>query len=245
MIHVPLRYPRDNFAIVARSLGLQKTPGEPVWAMRTEGVLAIDRALTLSQPCTVRIISLAGPAVISPVHLKAMPGYLLKDILGGRINSGQTRTINGGVFTGRTVADEQKGLTAECTGLTVLDEQVDRELLGFTRPGRDRRSYSSCFASALRRPFAERLATALRGERRPCVACGFCEEVCPAGIMPYLIHKILYGGELEDAEQARVDLCVGCGMCSFVCPSKIDLRGEFVAAQEAIRQELHAQEVQA
>ena len=63
--------------------------------------------------------------------------------------------------------------------------------------------------------------------------------------MPYLIHKILYGGELEDAEQARVDLCVGCGMCSFVCPSKIDLRGEFVAAQEAIRQELHAEEVQA
>lgn len=245
VIHVPLRYPRDNFAILARSLGLQQEPGEPVWAMRAEGVLAIDRALTLSQPSTVRIISLAGPAVTSPVHLKAMPGYPLKDILADRIDTGATRAIDGGVFTGRTVEPRQQGLSAECMALTVLDEQVDRELLGFTRPGSDRRSYSKCYTSTLRRPFAESLTTALRGERRPCVACGFCEEVCPAGIMPYLIHKTLYQGELEDAQQARVDLCVGCGMCSFVCPSKIDLRGEFIATQEAIRQEIHAEEVQA
>ena len=63
--------------------------------------------------------------------------------------------------------------------------------------------------------------------------------------MPYMIHKTLYSGELEDVELMRVDLCVGCGMCSFVCPSKIDLRGEFVKAQEEIENELHAPEVQA
>ena len=242
---VPLRYPRANFAVLARSLGMQMAPGEPVWALNTEGVLAVDRALTLSRPCTVRIVSLGGPAVKTPVHLKAIPGYPLEKILEGRTEAGPTRVLDGGALTGLAVSDEQKGLSVECTGLTVLEEQSAREVLAFTRPGGDRRSYSKCFTSSLRGAFAERLTTGLRGERRPCIACGYCEEVCPAGIMPHLIHKVLYQGELEDVQQVRVDLCVRCGLCSFVCPSKLDLRGQFVDAQEAIRKELHAEEVQA
>jgi len=244
IVQVPPRYPNDNFSLLARSLGLEYGPDKAVWAIRTEGVLAVDRALTLSKPCTVRIVSLGGPAVDSPIHLKAVPGYPVKEILDGRIQSGPIRVIDGGVFTGQAVNDNQMGLQCECTGLTVLAEQVDRELLGFARPGCDRISYSNCFTSALRKIFRERFTTGMRGEPRPCVTCGFCEEVCPAGIMPHLIHKTLYKGELEDVEQVRVDLCVGCGMCSFVCPSKIDLRDQFLKAQKAIREELHGQEVQ-
>ena len=124
-------------------------------------------------------------------------------------------------------------------GLTVLAEHTERELLGFMRPGFTRRSYSPTFMSALRPAFSERLNTALHGERRPCVSCGFCEEVCPAGIMPHLIHKYLYQDALEEAEQAGADLCVGCGLCSFVCPSKIELRRQMADAAEQIKQELH------
>lgn len=244
VVEIPLRYPGDNFTLIARSLDLQYDKDNPVWAVRTEGVLAIDRALTLSKPCNVRIISLGGPAVDSPIHLKAMPGYPIKEILNGRINTGQTRIINGGALTGLTVEDSQKGLDSECTGLTVMIEQTERELLGFARPGADRGSYSKCFTSALRKAFRERFTTGLRGEPRPCVACGFCEEVCPAGIMPHLIHKTLFQGELEDVEQVRVDLCVDCGMCSFVCPSKIDLSKQFLDTKKAIKEELHVEEVQ-
>ena len=77
--------------------------------------------------------------------------------------------------------------------------------------------------SLVRRKFRENITTDLRGEQRPCVACGFCEEVCPAGIMPHFIHKLLYQNELEEVEKHRIDLCVGCGLCSFVCPSKLEL----------------------
>lgn len=244
-IQIAPKYPSDNFAVMARQLGFNKEKDSPVWAMRTEAILAIDRALTLSKPSTVRIISFGGPMVKKPVHLKVMPGYPIKDILADRLDSGSVRIIDGGVLTGKMVSEQQKGLTAECNGLTVLAEHSDREFLSFVRPGFDRQSYGKCYMSALRGAFKERLNTALRGELRPCVACGFCEEVCPAGIMPYMIHKTLYSGELEDVELMRVDLCVGCGMCSFVCPSKIDLRGEFVKAQEEIENELHAPEVQA
>ena len=113
------------------------------------------------------------------------------------------------------------------------------------RPGLDRRSFSRNFLSLLRPIFPERLTTALRGERRPCVTCGFCEDVCPAGLMPHLIHKHLYKDDIDGAERARVDLCVGCGLCTFVCPSKVELREQFATAKETIRQELRAVEEKA
>ena len=95
--------------------------------------------------------------------------------------------------------------------------------------------------SALLPRRAEGLTTGLRGELRPCVACGYCQEVCPAGITPHLIHKSLYHqDDLEAAEQLRVDLCVRCGLCSFVCPSKIELTEQFISAQDALAVE-HAQ----
>ncbi len=95
--------------------------------------------------------------------------------------------------------------------------------------------------SLLRGKFRENIKTGLRGEGRPCVACGFCEEVCPSGIMPHLIHKLLYQDELEEVEKYRIDLCVGCGLCSFVCPSKLELGKQFFDGRDLIREELHPQ----
>ena len=241
LVQVPLRYPFDNFRVLARYLGLDREKG-PVWAARTEGMLAIDRALTLSRPCTVRVVSLGGPAVKNPTNLKVMPGYPLERLLDGRVAE-PARVISGGALTGEATGDAQRGLDAECTALTVLPHRAERELFGFARPGWDRGSYGRCFLSSLRASRPEALTTLLRGERRACVSCGSCEEVCPVGIMPHLIHKCLYQDQLESAEEARIDLCIGCGLCSYVCPSKIDLRRQFLDAQEKIRLELHAAEV--
>ena len=242
---VPLRYGLDHFAVLARSLGLKANPSEPVWSLSIAGVLAVDRALTLSRPSTVRIVSIGGPGATSPAHLKAMAGYPLDDLLKLHVADGPMRVLSGGILTGESLDDARKGLDAECNGLTVLPEHAEREFLGFVRPGGDRRSYSDCFLSALRGPFTEPLTTALRGELRPCVSCGFCEEVCPARIMPHLIHRCLYRDDLEEAERARVDLCVKCGLCAYVCPSKIELRSEMMTAQTRIAQELHVEEAPA
>lgn len=236
MLEIPLVYPHDNFAILARKLGL-KRDGDPVWAVRVEGILAVDRALTLAQPCTVRIISIGGTGVNSPTHLKVMPGYPLQIIRDQYIFEPAARIINGGILTGTTFGDEALGIDTECRGITVLPELEEREFLGFVRPGWGRKCYSPSYLSALRLPFAERLTTGLKGEGRPCVACNFCEEVCPARIMPYLIHKYLYADLIEEVEQARVDLCVECGLCSYVCPSKIDLQTQLIGAKVLIEKE--------
>lgn len=236
MLEIPLIYPYDNFEILARRLDLRRDKG-PIWCVRTEGVLAVDRALTLTKPCTVRIVSVGGIGVHSPTHLKVMPGYPVERIRENYVFEPAARVINGGILTGRTITPETLGIGVECRGITVLPELKEREFLGFIRPGWDRSSYSDCFLSSLRKRFAERYTTGVRGELRPCIACNFCEEVCPAGIMPYLIHKYLYANMIEEAEQARVDLCVECGLCSYVCPSKIELRKQLIETKALIEKE--------
>lgn len=239
VVTIPARYPHDNFALVARRAGL-KRGGGPVWALRTEGVLAVDHALTADRPCTVRIVAVGGPGVARPAHVKAMAGYPLRAILRFCGACDAVRVLAGGAMTGLEIAPDAH-LHAECTAVTVLPDRPRREMLGFARAGADRQSYDRTFLSRLRRPFAEALTTELRGERRACIACGLCEDVCPAGIWPHLIHKLLSGGSPEGAERARVDLCVRCGLCSYVCPSKIELMGQFIEAQRAVEAERAAE----
>ncbi len=236
MLEIPLKYPYNHFAILARRLNL-KSGGGPVWAVRTEGILAVDRALTLTKPCTVRIVSIGGIGVNRPTHMKVMPGYPIQKIKDKYVFEPAARVINGGILTGKILAAETLGVDTECRGITVLRELQEREFLGFIRPGWDRHCYAGCYLSSLRKKFRERLTTGLRGEFRPCISCNYCQEVCPAGIMPYLIHKYLYADLIEEAEQARVDLCVECGLCSYVCPSKIDLRKQLIDAKALIERE--------
>jgi len=245
LVDIPLRYGLDNFAVLARALGLKRDNSRPVWALRTEGVIAVNEVLAHNKPCTERIISVGGPAVKSPTHLRVLTGYPLEAILESQISDGATRVINGGVLDGQQIDADQTGLDSECTGLTILPEVQQREMLSFARPGWDRRSYSRCYLSVLRKAFEEPMTTALRGERRACVSCNYCDEVCPARIMPHLIHKYLYQDKLEEAQQAGVELCVRCGLCSYVCPSKIELRQQFIEAQQRIQEELQEQEQEA
>jgi Na+-translocating ferredoxin:NAD+ oxidoreductase RnfC subunit len=90
------------------------------------------------------------------------------------------------------------------------------------------------------------MPAAMRGERRACIACGQCEEVCPARLMPQVIHKALYEDAPDRAEALGVDRCIGCGLCAYVCPSKIELRDEMLGAQALLAEERrHAAEAAA
>jgi Na+-transporting NADH:ubiquinone oxidoreductase subunit A len=173
---------------------------------------------------------------------RARPGYPIEALLAGRVTDAPHRVIDGGILNGQTVDEHQLGIGVESTGLTVLLEPTRRELWGFVRTGLDRISYSNCFMSLLRPRYVERLTTAVRGEHRPCIGCGFCEEVCPAGIMPHWIHKLAYQDALEEIDRCASHKCVACGLCSYVCPSKLDLRREILEANEAIRRDLRVAE---
>lgn len=262
VLAIPLQYPCDSFGVIARRLGLSRrgempTPtgpdwhegpgpdGEllgteeyhPVWALHVEGVCAIQQALGRSQPVTDRILAVGGPGVGKPTHFHAPTGYPIAKILEATEAEENVRVIDGGALRGRAVGPEQTGLSAECTSLTVLSETVERKLLGWAMPGWDTQSAGRCYLSKLRAPFQERLTVAVRGERRACVACGMCEQVCPVQLWPHLIHKALYQEDIERAEATGVEICVDCGLCSYVCPSKIELADQFREARRLLAEE--------
>ena len=137
--------------------------------------------------------------------------------------------IDGGTLTGKAIGGGQKGFDAECVALNVLQENTEREVLAFVQAGFSKQSYSKAFASVFKPLFKENLNTALRGEARPCVFCGYCEDVCPAGIIPHLIYRYLDNERPEDAYRVGLDQCVDCGLCSYVCLSKINHLDLFLA----------------
>ena len=242
IVEIPLKYPYDHFAILSRHLGLKRSEGL-IWGINVDGVLAIDTALTSSQPCVDRIISVGGPGASKALHLQLPVGYPIEKIKAAYAQD-DSIAINGGILTGRLLTQDVKGVPSDCKGITFVPEQTSREFLAFVRPGFDRQSYSACFMSALRKHFPERTTNAVRGELRPCVSCNFCEEVCPAGIIPHRLHKLIYQDDIDEIERSRIDLCIECGLCSFVCPSKIELTHEFRQAKQAILKEKAAAAVE-
>jgi len=60
-------------------------------------------------------------------------------------------------------------------------------------------------------------------EEEPCIRCGDCGDVCPAGLMPNLLAAHCKENQFERAQDYNLFDCIECGACSFVCPSHIPL----------------------
>jgi Na+-transporting NADH:ubiquinone oxidoreductase subunit A len=235
LIEASTVYPADDFALTARSLGLRPSVEKgSVWGLRAEGVIAFDSVISANDSITSRVIALGGPGVPQPTHIEVPIGFPIASIRELCGIAASNRLISGGVFSGTSIDAQQLGVDAECSGITVLPEPEAREFLSFVRPCFSKRSYSRAFASAIRPRFFERFTTALRGENRACVSCGYCTEVCPARIVPTAIHKLLYQNNIDEVEAFLPDRCIGCGLCSYVCPSKIELASEIVGIRDKI-----------
>ncbi len=57
----------------------------------------------------------------------------------------------------------------------------------------------------------------------PCIRCGDCGDVCPAGLMPNLLASYCKENQFERAEDYNLFDCIECGACSYVCPAHIPL----------------------
>ncbi len=214
---VESRYPSENPALVARAHDFDL---DGVWTLDTQAVLAIEQALNHGIPHLTRIIAVSGPAISNPAHFQVPIGYPLSSLLPGKRE--EVRMIDGGTLTGRTVEASQLGLDSECISLTCLEENTNREVLAFAQVGLGKQSFSKTFASVFKPVFKEKYTTALRGEARPCISCGYCQDVCPAELMPHLIYRYLSKDRLEDACRVGLERCIECGLCSYVCLSKIE-----------------------
>ena len=54
----------------------------------------------------------------------------------------------------------------------------------------------------------------------PCIRCGRCVDVCPAGLMPTRLSEIADHGDFALFDHLGGCECVECGCCSYICPAK-------------------------
>ena len=52
-----------------------------------------------------------------------------------------------------------------------------------------------------------------------CIRCSKCVSVCPMGLEPYLIEKLVLFEDYERTEQEKVMDCIECGSCQYTCPA--------------------------
>lgn len=57
-------------------------------------------------------------------------------------------------------------------------------------------------------------------EKRVCIRCGKCVDVCPMYLPPNRITAFVNNEMFQEAEIAGLNDCIECGACAFVCPAK-------------------------
>lgn len=237
---VPLTYPIENPRLLSAVLrkavpSLQKH--DLIWVIDIQGVEAVGACLGEGLPLRKRVVVTGGPGWIDAPHLQVRIGTPMKEIMdrpGWRDNSA---VLRGGLFTGQRIDPGRDAVHYDDDAFFLLPESQSREFLSFLRPGFNRVSYSPSFVSRLTGVPDRHITASLRGERRPCIACGYCENVCPVRIMPQVLHRYLYRQAFDEAEKAGLELCVDCALCTYICPSKIELHRQFRETRELLRRE--------
>ncbi len=198
-------------------------------------VFHVYDAVVRGKPVIDRVIALGGTGFAERPHVRVRVGTPAECIVEERLDpSGEQRIVINNPLTGSRLSDGGIPISRSFTHLIALPEDSAYRFLAFARPGTDEDSYAPTFLSAIL-PTMKRPTTNAKGESRPCVSCGFCEEVCPAGILPHLLHRYV---EREVFSQRLADLqifrCLDCNLCSYVCPCKIPVGKLITRGKEAL-----------
>lgn len=80
-------------------------------------------------------------------------------------------------------------------------------------------------------------------EEQPCIRCLGCENVCPAGLVPYQIEFAFLEGDYDLCEQLHAGECIACGCCSYICPAKRELSVHTRMARDLVKQRIRERAV--
>ncbi len=69
----------------------------------------------------------------------------------------------------------------------------------------------------------------------PCIHCGRCYQVCPAGLQPYIISAAMDRSDAAQAALFHALDCVECGACAYICPAHRQLLQSMRLAKLKVR----------
>jgi Na(+)-translocating NADH:ubiquinone oxidoreductase A subunit len=224
------KYPQESDEVIIPTILDKELPyGHPAAQMRVvvlsvQTILHIYEAIVEGKPVIERVVALGGTGFKESHHVRLRIGTPLEYLIRDRVHADKdVRFVLNSPLTGVSLPDLSLPVDRQFTSIIALPDQTTRQFLDFVRPGFGRDSYSRTFVSAL--PiFKKESNTNIHGEERPCVSCGFCDEVCPARIIPHLIYKYVERNVIDEALiNLKISDCIECNLCSYVCPSKIPL----------------------
>lgn len=233
---VDVKYPIESNEILNRLLkgskgGFQLR--DEIWMMNIQSVEMLGNCLGNGIVPHRRIVAFGGPAYPEPIHYNVRIGTPLKHIIPESVDLSSTLVLKGGLFLGELVDPEKVSIGFDDDSFFFLPVKQTRDFIPFLRPGFNKRSIFPNFAGISDRDISDQL----RGEERPCIACCKCEEVCPVDLLPQVLHRYLYRGNLDEAQSLGLNDCIGCNLCTYICPSKIELKTQFDEAGMQLRSE--------
>ena len=174
-------------------------PGRVVWYLGYQDVIAIGHLFRTGELDPMRVISLAGPGVKEPRLVKCRLGSSIEDLTNGQLAEGTMRKVSGSVLCGYDSQGAEAYLGRYHNQISVLEEGLEREMLGWIAPGFKKFSVKSVFAWVMS-PSDLPMTTTANGSHRAIVPIEVYETVMPLDIEPTALLKSLI---VEDTDSAQ------------------------------------------
>lgn len=195
-----------------------------VWAIGYQDTIALGALVKSGKVDVARYVAVGGPLVNSPRVLASRLGANISELVDGRTAEGKKRVVSGSVLNGHEAKNDTDFLGRYDNQISILEENDDREFMGWAMPGISKFSALNVFISSLFKPKAFDITTSQNGSPRAIVPVGVFEKVMPLDILPTPLLKSLLVKDTDAAQQ------LGClelveedlALCSFVDPGKHD-----------------------
>ena len=195
-----------------------------VWTVGYQDVIAIGKLFVEGKLHVERCVAVAGPLVNSPRVFRSRLGANISELIEGRTIEGKMRAISGSVFNGHNAFGHIDFLGRYDNQVSIIEENDDREFMGWIAPGLRKFSALNVFVSSLFKPKAFDITSSQNGSPRAIVPIGVYEQVMPLDILPTPLIKALLVKDTDAAQE------LGClelveedmALCTFVDPGKHD-----------------------
>lgn len=210
-----------------------------VWSIGYQDVIAVGKLFQTGELFSERLISVAGPEVLSPKVVETLRGASIDELIQGNVSTKEVRVISGSVFSGRKSRVNYNFLGKFHNQISIIEEYRTREFLGWQSPGFNKFSVTRVFLSKLFPGKKFNFTTSTNGSPRAIVPIGSFEKVMPFDMEPTYFLRSLMGGDLETVQKLGIfeldeeDIA----LCSFVDPGKNNFGPALRCALETIEKE--------
>jgi len=171
------------------------------------------RAYEKKENANLGSLLIMGPAVLAAVYDAVVHKKPILDryvaVGGSAVCKPQIMKVRIGTRIGEVIE--------QCGGFI---EQPERILIGSPLSGKEVKYLDEPVGKTCYAIVAMTKSQAAIHIQRNCINCGDCRVVCPIGLDPQHIYKLVQSREIETAGETG---CHGCGACNVVCPSALPL----------------------